>query len=359
MTGETPAPAEQNESAAEFTERLRGKLLDYMRSVDSSTFVSGQGYQYELDGPTTPYHIDDYFSAELTDELPKLGGDSEAARKAVHDQALADGTAIFNISVHDRNQYPELSTAILVRPADMPEAGGGTLKQLLTDLGVDRDTAPVILGKTLGESRYSVIADPTQYPLLTDLASDATVPKTEGATEKAERERRGAVIEFARNLHSSLSSALPFDSFDGAMHSTTLQTESGHTVMVQDDYWQNLKGRGFSSDKQRNLQARREDLAEHITILSISSPNPDTTQPVDQYLTFIPAELNPASILGVQMYPIDRTGNPQQPAGEPVDMDSTDYVIWHITKGRIIDPASEPLLVDIAHMLEVAVPGQG
>lgn len=118
------------------------------------------------------------------------------------------------------------------------------------------------------------------------------------------------------------------------------------------------KERGLSTDKQSSLKARRDDLREHTTIISISSPNPDATQPVDQYLVLIPAELNPNSPVGVHMYPIGPDGNPQPPVGEPVDLDSREYIIWNITKGHIVNPTAEPLLVDVAHTLNVALPEQ-
>lgn len=355
MTGETPAPAEQNESAAEFTERLYGKLAEHMTTSDRVGYTDGMGHQLVLRGPVTDFLVDDYLSAELS--ARREGAD---ALLTLRREALANGTVILDISAQDREQYTDLSSVIIVRPSDVPE-GGGPLSTSLDTSGANRgDTTRIVLGQTLGAPGYSVITDPSQYQFLVDLASEAIVPKVEDSSELAAKERLRTVAEFARQIHTKLSDTVPIESFDGARHSATLQTASGRTITIQDDFWQNLKGRGFSTDKAQNLRARREDLRKHHTsIISISSPNPDTTQPVDQYLTFIPDELNPGSILGAHMYPVDRDGNPQPPAGEPVDMDSTDYVIWHITKGRIIDPASEPLLVDIAHTLEVAVPEQG
>ncbi len=343
MTGETPAPAEQNESAAEFTERLYGKLLEQITTNDRVGYTDGMGHRLVLRGPVTDFMVDDYLSAELS--ARKEDAD---ALLALRREALANGTAILDIRAQDREQYADLSSVIIVRPSDVPE-GGGPLSTSLDTSGATRsDTTRIILGQTSGAPGYSVITDPNQYQFLVDLASEAVVPKVEDSSELAAKERLRAVAEFAKQLHTELSDTLPIESFDGARHGTTLQTKNGRTVTIQDDFWQNLKGRGFSTDKQQDLQARREDLAEHTTILSISSPNPEDNQQVEQYLVFVPAELNPGSILGAHMYP--------KSVGEPVDLDSEDYVIWHGTKGHILDPAAEPLLKDLAHTLGVAVP---
>ncbi len=111
MSSETPSSAEQ-ESAAEFAERLHGRLSSLLLAAS----FDGDAHRI-YPTPTAPLWISDYYFSDHSNYVRHEQGPQPSDYRT----ALEAGTAIIGFNAVDEAAYPDLASAVVLRLCDVRE----------------------------------------------------------------------------------------------------------------------------------------------------------------------------------------------------------------------------------------------
>ncbi len=152
MTGETPAPAEQS-NTAEFNARLHGSLSALLAQAP----FQNDAYKILL-GEDEAIEVSDYFSYEHHN-AQEFRGDTPARR-----QTLQDGTAILSLK-SSNPKYAEMNQLILFRPCDIDPHG--MTAAVMRDRGHITDFSSS--DYVLWHLRQGIVEEPISLSLIQDL----------------------------------------------------------------------------------------------------------------------------------------------------------------------------------------------